>query len=91
MTLSRFLLPLAAFAMLGGQVLAQTAAPPATAAKPASPVTTSAAKPASPATQPTTMTAEAKAAKSKACSAEADKQGLHGKARKTFRSDCKRR
>jgi len=90
MTLSRVLLSFAAFALLSGQVFAQTAAPPATAAKPASPVTAPA-KPASPAAQPTTMTAEAKAAKSKACSAEADKQGLHGKARKTFRSDCKRR
>lgn len=90
MTLSRVLLPFAAFALLSGQVFAQTAAPPATAAKPASPVTAPA-KPASPAPQPATMTAQAKAAKSKACSAEADKQGLHGKARKTFRSDCKRR
>lgn len=27
--------------------------------------------------------------KSKDCSTEADKQGLHGKARKTFRSKCK--
>lgn len=91
MTFSRVLLPFAAFALLSGQVFAQTAAPPATAARPASPVTAPAAKPASPAAQPATMTAEAKAAKSKACSAEADKQGLHGKARKTFRSDCKRR
>jgi len=90
MTFSRVLLPFAAFALLSGQVFAQTAAPPATATKPASPVTAPA-KPASPAAQPTTMTAEAKAAESKACSAEADKQGLHGKARKTFRSDCKRR
>ena len=30
-----------------------------------------------------------KMAKSKECSAEADKQGLHGKARKHFRSQCK--
>jgi hypothetical protein len=30
-----------------------------------------------------------KAAKSKACSAEADQKGLHGKARKRFRSACK--
>lgn len=30
-----------------------------------------------------------KAAKSRACSAEADQKGLHGKARKTFRSACK--
>jgi hypothetical protein len=30
-----------------------------------------------------------KKAKSKECSMEADKQGLHGKARKAFRSKCK--
>jgi hypothetical protein len=30
-----------------------------------------------------------KAAKSKACSAEADQKGLHGKARKRFRTACK--
>jgi hypothetical protein len=35
------------------------------------------------------MSAADKQAKSKACSAEADKQGLHGKARKTFRNACK--
>ena len=29
-------------------------------------------------------------AKSKDCSMQADKQGLHGKARKAFRSKCKR-
>jgi hypothetical protein len=28
---------------------------------------------------------------SKACSDQADAKGLHGKARKKFRSDCKRR
>ena len=27
--------------------------------------------------------------KSKDCSAQADKQGMHGKARKKFRSQCK--
>jgi hypothetical protein len=30
-----------------------------------------------------------KAAKSKECSAEADQKGLHGKARKRFRSACR--
>ena len=34
-------------------------------------------------------TGHGQAGKSKACSAEADKQGLHGKARKVFRSKCK--
>lgn len=37
-----------------------------------------------------TTTSETKQAKSQACSAEADKQGLHGKARRAFRSKCKR-
>jgi hypothetical protein len=37
------------------------------------------------------LTAEQKAAKSKECSAEADKQKLHGKARRKFRSACKRK
>jgi hypothetical protein len=36
------------------------------------------------------MTAEEKKARSKECSAEADKRGLHGKERHKFRSKCKR-
>jgi len=36
------------------------------------------------------MAAEEKKARSKECSAEADKQGLHGKERQKFRSKCKR-
>jgi hypothetical protein len=36
------------------------------------------------------MSADDKKAKSKECSAEADKKGLHGKERKSFRSKCKR-
>jgi hypothetical protein len=34
--------------------------------------------------------ASSRSAKSLECSAQADKQGLHGKARKTFRDKCKR-
>ncbi|CAM5763746.1 hypothetical protein LMIY3S_00915 [Labrys miyagiensis] len=41
-------------------------------------------KPAKPA-----MSSDQKQTISKACSAAADKQGLHGKARKKFRNDCK--
>lgn len=37
-----------------------------------------------------TMSLDEKKAKSKECSALADKQGLHGKERKAFRSKCKR-
>lgn len=66
---------LAAF-LLSGAALAQT--PPAAPA----PATTAAPAAAAP------MSMD-KQAKSKMCSAEADKQGLHGKARKTFRSKCK--
>ena len=36
------------------------------------------------------MTPEEKKARSKECSAEADKQGLHGKERHKFRAKCKR-
>ena len=40
-------------------------------------------------TQAATGAPTAKQARSKQCSAEADQKGLHGKARKTFRSKCK--
>ena len=36
------------------------------------------------------MSAAEKRAKSKECSAEADKRGLHGKKRRAFRSKCRR-
>lgn len=42
------------------------------------------------ATAKPTISAEQKKAKSKECSAQADAKGLHGHARKTFRSKCKR-
>ena len=48
MTISRFLIPLAALALTAGQGFAQTATQPATPAKPTAPVTT----PAAPAAQP---------------------------------------
>ena len=60
--------------LFAGAASAQTAAP---AAAPAA---------AAPAAMAPAMD---KKAKSKKCSMEADKQGLHGKARKTFRSKCK--
>ncbi len=43
-----------------------------------------------PGTQPKAMSAE-KQAVSKACSDQANAKGLHGKARKKFRSECKQR
>jgi competence protein ComEA len=48
MTISRFLIPLAALALTAGQSFAQTATQPATPAKPTAPVTA----PAAPAVQP---------------------------------------
>jgi len=59
----------------GSFALAETPAAPAPAA-------TTAAKPAP-------MMDDAKKAKSKECSAEADAKGLHGKERKKFREECK--
>jgi Ni/Co efflux regulator RcnB len=40
-------------------------------------------------TAATTTTDDAKKAKSKECSTEADAKGLHGKERKKFREQCK--
>lgn len=42
------------------------------------------------AASPNPASDEAKKAKAKECSAQADAKGLHGKARKEFRSKCKR-
>ena len=42
-----------------------------------------------PTTTPMTGSKVERSAKSKDCSMQADTQGLHGKARKTFRSKCK--
>jgi hypothetical protein len=58
----------------------------ATIAQPA-PTTKSAATQPAPAANPTS---DAKKAVSKACSDQANAKGLHGKARKTFRSACKK-
>lgn len=49
---------------------------------PAAPSAATAAKPAA-------MSDDAKKAKAKACSEQADAKGLHGKARKEFRAKCK--
>ncbi len=77
-----------AFALGAGVALAQTATPAAPAA-PAVPAP--AAAPAAPATPmaPMKKGMKPRTAKSMACSADADKQGLHGKPRKTFMSKCK--
>ncbi|MGO4175933.1 PsiF family protein [Bosea sp. TAF32] len=85
MNLSRNLLPLAALAMMTGFGFAQTPVQMSPDTKPA--VTSPA--PAAPAKKATKTSSE-RTAKSKACSAQADQKGLHGKARKRFRDDCKR-
>jgi hypothetical protein len=73
----------AAISLCASFALAQTSAQ-----KPASP----AAKPAatSPAAASTPAPAKPRSALSLECSKKADAQGLHGKARKKFRSECKR-
>ena len=45
--------------------------------------------PAAAQTSPAAATSTDKAALSKSCSTQADAKGLHGKARKHFRSQCK--
>jgi len=71
--------------MAGGTAFAQSPAP-----APAP----SAVQPAAPAVQPTApATASSptdKKALSKSCTDQANAKGLHGKARKKFRSDCKK-
>jgi hypothetical protein len=68
-------------ALAGGTVLAQTApaTPPPAAKAPAAKA---------PATK--APAAAARTPESLECSRQADAKGLHGKARKTFRSKCKR-
>jgi hypothetical protein len=68
--------------MIGmGAALAQTPAP-----APSTPSTAPAAAPAAPAK----MTTDQKKAISKSCSDQATAKGLHGKARKKFRAECKK-
>lgn len=85
--MKKLLLPIVISTLLAvpSMVAAQTAAPakPTTAA-PAKPAAPTSAKPAGSADQ------QAKAVKSKECSAQADQKGLHGKARKKFREECKK-
>ena len=89
--LNKIVLATSLLFLMQGIASAQTPAPaatpsttPAPAASTATPAT-SAAKPAK-----VTMSAADKAALSKKCSADADAKGLKGKARKKFRSDCKK-
>lgn len=72
--------------LISGASLAQTPAPAAPAAPAAAPAPAAAA----PAPAPAPMAAGMdKKAISKACSDDADKQGLKGKPRRAFRSKCR--
>lgn len=85
MNLSHYLLPVAALAMMTGYGFAQT---PVQMGPDTKPAMTSPA-PAAPAKE-ATATSSDRTAKSKACSVQADQKGLHGKARKKFRDECKK-
>jgi hypothetical protein len=74
---SRVIATVAASLLLAGTAFAQTTAP---AAKPAAPASKMA---------PAAKTAKPRTAASLECSKEADAKGLHGKDRKKFRSECK--
>jgi invasion protein IalB len=71
-------LALAASLVFAGAASAQTPAPAASPAPAAAP-----------AAAPTAKSSKPHSAASVECSKEADAQGLHGKARKKFRSECK--
>jgi psiF repeat len=86
MTLSKTLMLSALVVLIGSSAaFAQAPAPATTTTKPA------AAQPAPAAKAATDKPADAdKKAISKACSDQATAKGLHGKERKTFRSECKK-
>lgn len=73
----------------GGTFAQGTAPAPAAPAKPA-PAAPANPAPAAPKAKPDVDADADKSAISAKCSAEATKKGLHGKARKVFRSKCKR-
>ncbi|WP_411906604.1 hypothetical protein [Rhizobium mayense] len=81
-------------ALFSVSAMAQTATTPSTTTT--TPSTTTTTPSATTSTPSTTNTMKPKATKpaqtavSKACSAQADAKGLHGKARAKFRSDCKK-
>ena len=74
---SRVIATVAASLLLAGTAFAQTTAP---AAKPAAPASKMA---------PAAKMEKPRTAASMECSKEADAKGLHGKERKKFRSECK--
>ena len=78
---------LAAVALLSfasGAAFAQTTHPTTPAAKSSTPA------PATPAPAPSSTSSKPRSTVSMECSKEADTKGLHGKARKEFRSECKK-
>ncbi len=74
-------------ALFSVSAMAQTATPSTTTKTPSA--TTSTPSTTTTMTKPKAMK-PAQTAVSKACSAQADAKGLHGKARAKFRSDCKK-
>ncbi|MGV1757626.1 PsiF family protein [Rhizobium sp. P44RR-XXIV] len=81
-------------ALFSVSAMAQTATPSTTTTTPSATTTTPSATTAAPAAKSATTKPKAmkpaQTAVSKACSAQADAKGLHGKARAKFRSDCKK-
>ncbi|PST20446.1 hypothetical protein C7U61_09355 [Rhizobium sp. JAB6] len=75
-------------ALFGVSAMAQTATTPSTTTTTTPSATTS--TPSTTNTMKPKATKPAQTAVSKACSAQADAKGLHGKARAKFRSDCKK-
>jgi hypothetical protein len=78
--------------LIASPLAAQTppAAPPAAGTAPAAGPAPAAAPDAGKRKAKPKLSPDERKAKSKGCSEEADKQGLHGKARKAFRSKCMR-
>ncbi|AYG57947.1 PsiF family protein [Rhizobium jaguaris] len=89
MRLVAILAATAVVALIGTSAMAQTTTPSTTTTTPMTTTT----KPAGTMAKPKAATTTQKTAQtdiSKACSAQADAKGLHGKERSKFRSQCKK-
>ena len=80
----------AVVALISVNAMAQTAAPAATTVPAATATTTAPATTTKPATATMGKAKPVQTEVSKACSAQADAKGLHGKERSKFRSACKK-
>jgi len=90
MRLSTLFTTAAIVALVSTNVMAQTAAPAATTVPAATTTTTAPAAMTKPATGTMGKMKPMQSDVSKACSAQADAKGLHGKERSKFRSTCKK-